>query len=83
MYVKRKENISQIADSRKKIPKEKWFKNTGTKHHLEDNTHRISADMKIGSKLRFVGMQKEKEPEEPNILLDTGSTISCLIITHS
>ena len=66
---------------KKEISEKDWYKNTGTKHYLKKqvNTQMLAGAQKDEfeetARIGFVGM-KITQVVEPDILMDSGSTIS-------
>ena len=74
--------LSTDCPLKDKIPRKEWFNKTGTKHYLKKQVNTQVASGSMGeetkaTKVGFVFTQVAKlEKEEPEILLDSGSTIS-------
>lgn len=66
---------------KKDIAEKDWFKNMGIKHYLKKvNTQTLAGakvkEVEATKEVGFVGVQIAQDGEEPDILLDSGSTIS-------
>ena len=73
--------MSSDCPLKDRIPSKDWYNKTGKEHFktMKVNTQVTTEETEVGTKVGFVNMQVAMPEEvEPEILLDSGSTISLL-----
>ena len=69
------ECLLPMCPKKDSIPKKEWFRETH-KVHAQCVAGVATDEAELSVKLGFSGLQVSEEPKEPEVILDSGSTIS-------